>query len=46
MIAHKLASFDLSLPYNSACFTFAHARGKRVPKKFSHTMEVVYVSFE
>ena len=46
MIAHKLASFDLSLPYNSACFTVTHASGKRVPKKFPHTMEVVYVSFE
>ena len=46
MCQHKLASFDLSQPYNSTCFTITHAEGKRVPKRFPHSMEVVYLSFE
>jgi len=43
---HKLASFQLASPFNSACFTVTHPRGMRIPKKFPHAMEVVYLSFE
>jgi hypothetical protein len=43
---YKLASFELAPPFNSTCFTITHAEGKRVPKKFSHAMEVVFLSFE
>jgi len=46
MNQHKLACFDLSQPYNSACFTVTHAMGKKVPKKFPYVMEVVYLSFD
>ena len=46
MTQYKLASFELASPYNSNCFTITHAQGKRVPKKFHHAMEVVYLSFE
>jgi hypothetical protein len=46
MTQYKLASFELASPYNSTCFTITHAQGKRVPKKFHHAMEVVYLSFE
>ena len=43
---HKLASFQLASPFNSACFTVTHPKGMRIPKKFPHAMEVVYLSFE
>ena len=43
---NKLASFELAAPFNSTCFTITHAEGKRVPKKFPHTMEVVYLCFD
>ena len=43
---YKLASFELAPPYNSTCFTITHAEGKRVPKRFPHPMEVVYLCFE
>ena len=46
MNQHKLACFELSQPNNSACFTVTHAMGKKVPKKFSYVMEVVYLSFD
>ena len=46
MTQYKLASFELASPYNSTCFTITHAEGKRVPKKFPHAMEVIYLSFE
>jgi hypothetical protein len=46
MEKHKLASFRLCEPYNSTCFTVSHATGKRVPKKYSHAMQVVFLSFE
>ena len=46
MVQHKLASFELTSAFNSTCFTITHAMGKRVPKRFPHAMEVVYLSFE
>ena len=43
---YKLASFELAQPFNSTCFTITHAEGKTVPKKFPHSMEVVYLCFQ
>ena len=38
----KLASFRLAEPYNSTCFTITHATGKRVPKRYNHSMQVFF----
>ena len=46
MMQFRLASFQLASPFNSTCFTVTHPKGMRVPKKFPHAMEVVYLSFE
>ena len=46
MVQHKLASFELAVPFDQNSFTITHAVGKRVPKRFNHAMEVVYLSFE
>ena len=43
---YKLASFRLAEPYNSTCFTITHATGKRVPKRYNHPMQVIFLSFE
>ena len=42
---YKLASFRLAEPYNSTCFTITHATGKRVPKRYNHPMQAVFLSF-
>ena len=46
MEKHKLASFRLCEAYNSPCFTVSRATGKRIPKRYSHPMQVVFLSFE
>jgi len=46
MEKHKLASFRLCEPYNSTCFTVSHATGKRIPKRYSHAMQAVFLCFE
>jgi len=46
MVQHKLASFELAVPFDQHSFTVTHATGKRVPKRFNQAMEVVYLSFE
>ena len=46
MNKYKLASFKLCEAYNSTCFTVTHATGNRIPKRYSHPMQVVFLSFE
>jgi len=46
MNQHKLASFSLAEPYNSTCFTVTHASGNRIPKRYNHPMQVVFLSFD
>ena len=43
---NRLASFQLAPAFDSTCFTITHSEGKRVPKRFPHPMEVVYLCFE
>ena len=41
-----LASVIVAKPYEDKAFTITLPGGRRVPKKYPHAMEAVYVSFE